>query len=75
MWVSGKLLAYLIKSKNEDAEEKHWWSVTVNSSNLEDSHSLPDNGNKKFIIKLSKRKNANKILRVKKCWKEWTYLL
>ena len=43
--------------------------VTVNSSNLEDHHSLPGNGNKKSIIKLSKRKNANKILRVKKMLK------
>ena len=38
--------------------------VAVNSSNLEDRHKLPCNGNKRFIIKLSKRKNANKILRV-----------
>ena len=43
--------------------------MTVNSSNLEDHHSLPGNGNKKSIIKLSKRKNANKILRVKKMLK------
>ena len=57
--------------KNEDLEEKvlmifEKLEVTVDSSNVENHHWLPSNGNKNFIIKLSNRKNANKIRRVKK---------
>ena len=39
--------------------------VTVDSSKVDDYHWLPSNGNKKFIIKLSKHKDANKVQRVK----------
>ena len=56
---------------NEDLEEKALMifkklEVTVDSSNVDDCHWLPGNQNKSFIIKLSKRKDANKIRRVKK---------
>ena len=34
--------------------------VTVDSSNVENCHWLLGNGNKMFIVKLSKRKDANK---------------
>ena len=56
---------------NENLEEKALMileklEVTVDSSNVEDYHWLPDNRNKSFIIKLSKRKDANKIRRVNK---------
>ena len=40
--------------------------VTVNSSDVEDCYWLPSNGNKKFIIKLYKREDADKIRRVKR---------
>ena len=64
--------------KNDDLEEKALMifenlEVTIDSSNAEDCHWLPSNG-KRFIIKLSKRKDANKIWRVKKGWRRWTYL-
>ena len=56
---------------NEDLEEKPLMifeklEVTVDSSNVEDCHWLLGNQNKRFIIKLSKRKDTNKIRRVKK---------
>ena len=59
---------------NEDLEETalmifETLEVTVDSSNVEDCHWLPGNQNKRFIIKLSKRKDANKIRRVKKMLK------
>ena len=44
--------------------------VTVDSSNVEDCHWLPGNRNKRFITKFSKRKDANKIKRVKKRCRE-----
>lgn len=40
--------------------------VTVDSSNVAYCHRLLSNLNKKFIIKLSKCKDANKIRRIKK---------
>ena len=40
--------------------------MTVDLSNVEDCHWLSGNRNKRFIIKLSKRRDANKIRRVKK---------
>ena len=40
--------------------------VAVDSSNVKDCHWLSNNGNKRFIIKLSKNKDANNIRRVKK---------
>ena len=51
--------------KNDDLEEKALMifenlELTIDSSNVEDCHWLPSNG-KRFIIKLSKRKDANKI--------------
>ena len=56
---------------NEDPEGKapmifEKLEVTVDSSNVEDCHWLPGNRNKRFIIKLSECKDANKIRRVKK---------
>ena len=50
---------------NEDLEEKalmifEKFEVTVDSSNVEDCHLMPGNQNKRFIIKLSKRKDAKK---------------
>ena len=44
--------------------------MNVDSSNVEDCHWLSGNGNKQFIIKLSKRKDADKIRKVKKKLKE-----
>ena len=40
--------------------------MTIDPSNVEGCHRLPGNRNKRCIIKLSKRKDANKIRRVKK---------
>ena len=40
--------------------------VTTDSSNVDDCHWLPGNQNNRFIIKLSKCKDANKIRMVKK---------
>ena len=49
--------------------------VNVDLSNVENCHWMQCNGNKKLIIKLSKREDANKIRRVKKSWRESTYFL
>ena len=51
--------------KNDDLEEKALMifenlELIIDSSNIDDCHWLPSNG-KSFIIKLSKRKDANKI--------------
>ena len=51
--------------KNDDLEEKALTifenlELTIDSSNVDDCHWLPRNG-KSFIMKLSKRKDANKI--------------
>ena len=56
---------------NENLEEKTQMifeelEVIVDSSKVEDCHWLPGNRNNRFIIKLSKRKDANKMRRVKK---------
>ena len=56
---------------NEDLEEKALMiyeklEVTTDSSNVDNCHWLPGNQNNRFIIKLSKCKDANKIRMVKK---------
>lgn len=57
--------------RNEDLGEQvlmifEKLEVTVDSSNVAYCHRLLSNLNKKFIIKLSKCKDANKIRRIKK---------
>ena len=41
-------------------------NVTLDSSNTEDCHWLPSKGPERVIVKFSKRKDANRIRKVKK---------
>ena len=48
--------------------------VMVDPSNIEDCHWIkPSKGAKKVIVKLSRRKDADKIRLLKKVWRVWTY--
>ena len=46
--------------------------VEIDSSNSEDWHWLPSKGPERVIVKFSKQKDANRILR--KTWRVWIYL-
>ena len=79
MWVSGNKWIPLI-SKNEDLEGTvlklfEESDVVVDPSNVEDCHWVTIKTSKKAINKLSRRKDANKIRRMKKNLKKTKIIL